>query len=130
MFDDDVRKEESSTDWSGTLIGASLLPVLFFFMFIGKGELGFTVCLVLAASIYAVRLRWGLRKHVWFWGTIFLILALHIPLLFMVRWPETSVPTIAYSLPFGIVDFGLIIGGISLAQRIFSKGRSCDEKDE
>ena len=130
MFNDDAPKEESPTDWSGTIIGASLLPVLFFFVFIGKGELGFTVCLVLAASIYAVRIRWALRRRVWFWATIVLVLALQLPLLFLVRWPETNVPTIAYSLPFGMVDFALIIGGISLAQRIFSEGPSSDEKDE
>jgi hypothetical protein len=130
MFNDDARKEESSTDWSGTIIGIAMWPILLFFIFIGKGELGFTACIVLGLSIYAVRLRWELRKHVWFWATIILIVALHIPLLFVVRWPETNVPTIAYSLPFGIVDFAFIIGGLSLAQRIFSKGPSSDERDE
>ena len=129
MFDYESPKERRPTDYSGTVIGAMLLPVLFFFIYIGKAELGFTTCIVLATSMIAVRLRWKLRKHVWFWATIVLILALHVPLLFIVRWPQSNVPTIAYSLPMGIADFLLIIGAINLAQRVFYKGSSSDGED-
>lgn len=129
MLDYDAPAEKRPTDWSGTIIGAMLLPVLFFFIYIGKAELGFTACIVLGMSILAVRLRWKLRKHGWFWATIVLIVALHIPLLFIVQWPQSNVPTIAYSLPLGIVDFLLIWGGISVAKKVFAKGSSSDEED-
>jgi hypothetical protein len=130
MFEYYPPEEQRPTDWSGTIIGLMLLPVLFFFIYIGKAELGFTACIVLAMSMLAVRLRWKLRKHVWFWATIVLILALHVPLLFIVRWPQSNVPTIVYSLPLGTVDFLLIMGAISLAQKAFSKGSSPDEERE
>jgi len=130
MFDYETPKEQKPTDWSGTIIGAMLLPVLFFFIYIGKAELGFTACIVLAMFLIAVRLRWKLRKHVWFWATIVLILALHVPLLFIVRWPETNVPTIVYSMPLATVEFLLMMGAISLAQKVFSMGSSPDEEDE
>ena len=130
MFDYETPKEQKPTDWSGTIIGAMLLPVLFFFIYIGKAELGFTACIVLAMFLIAVRLRWKLRKHVWFWATIVLILALHVPLLFIVRWPETNVPTIVYSMPLATVEFLLMMGDISLAQKVFSMGSSPDEEDE
>ena len=130
MFDYDHPKEKRRADWSGTIIGLILLPVLFFFIYLGKAEMGFTASIVLGMSILAIRLRWKLRKHVWFWATIALILALHLPLLFIVRWPRSNVPTIAYSLPLGIVDFLLIMGAISLAQKVFSKGSSFEEEDE
>jgi len=130
MFDYETPKEQKPTDWSGTMIGAMLLPVLFFFIYIGKAELGFTACIVLAMFLIAVRLRWKLRKHVWFWATIVLILALHVPLLFIVRWPETNVPTIVYSMPLATVEFLLMMGAISLAQKVFSMGSSPDEEDE
>lgn len=129
MFDYERPKEKRPTDYSGTIIGASLLPVLFFFIYIGKAEMGFSACIVLAMSMIAVRLRWKLRKHIWFWATIAFILALHIPLLFVVRWPQSNVPTIVYSLPMGIVDFLLIMSAVSLAQRAFSKGFSSDEEE-
>jgi hypothetical protein len=130
MFDYEPPKEKRPTDYSGTVIGAMLLPVLFFFIYIGKAEMGFTLVLVLGLAMIAIKLRWKLRKHVWFWATIVLVFALHVPLLFIVRWPQSNVPTIAYSLPLGIADFLLIMGAISIAQKVFSKGSSSDEEDE
>lgn len=128
MFDYEPAKEKKSADWSGTLIGVALWPVFFFFVYLGKPEIGFTTIIVLGLSILAVKLHWKLRKHAWFWATIVVILALHVPLLFVIRWPDTNVPTIAYSLPLGIVDFLLITAGINLAQKLFSKGE--DEENQ
>jgi hypothetical protein len=129
MFDyEEAPKEKSRTDWSGTIIGVSLWPVFFIFVFLGKAELGFNVMLVLGMVVLAVRLRWKLRSHAWFWATIVLVLLLHIPFLFLVHWPQTNVPTIAYSLPLGIADFLLISGAISLAQKVFGNGSSDDEE--
>ena len=124
MFDYESPKAKSPTDWSGTIIGVVLLPVFFVFVFLGKAELGFNVMLVLGLVMIAVRLRWKLRRYVWFWATIFFVLLLHIPFLFLVHWPQSHVPTIVYSLPLGIVDFLLISGAISLAQRVFAHGSS------
>ncbi|MGB6687306.1 MAG: hypothetical protein WBE76_05640 [Terracidiphilus sp.] len=128
MFDSEAPKEKSPTDWSGTIIGVMLLPVFFVFVFLGKAELGFNVMLVLGLVMIAVRLRWKLRRYAWFWGTIAFVLLLHIPFLFLVHWPQSKVPTIAYSLPLAIADFLLISGAISLAQKVFSKNDSDDEE--
>jgi hypothetical protein len=51
-------------------------------------------------------------------------------LFYLVRWPDSKVPTIAYSLPMGIVDFLLIMGAIGLAEKLFSKGSSSDDGEE
>lgn len=128
MFDSEAPKEKSPTDWSGTIIGVMLLPVFFVFVFLGKAELGFNLMLVLGLVMIAARLRWKLRRYAWFWGTIAFVLLLHIPFLFLVHWPQSNVPTIAYSLPLGIADFLLISGAISLAQKVFAKNGSDDEE--
>lgn len=130
MFDYETPRDKSRTDWSGTIIGAALLPVFFLFAAFDKEELGFNLIIVLGMAIYAVKLRWKLRRYVWFWVIIGLILALHIPFLFVVHWPESNVPTIVYSLPLGIWDFLLIMGGIGLAQKIFLRGAAPEEGDE
>jgi len=127
MFDYEAPPKKSSADWSGTIIGVMLLPVFFVFAYLGKAEMGFNLVLVLGLAMIAVKLRWKLRKHVWFWGTIVLILLLHIPLVFIIRWPQSNLPTIAYSLPLGIIDFLLIMGGISLAEKAFSKNSSSND---
>lgn len=128
MSNYEAPKEKSRTDWSGTIIGAMLLPVLFLFIYLGKAEVGFTACIVLAMFMIAVRLRWKLRRYAWFWATIVFVLLLHMPFLFFVHWPQTHVPTIVYSLPLGIVDFLLISGAISLAQRVFGNGSSDNDE--
>jgi hypothetical protein len=77
-----------------------------------------------------IKIRWDLRKYVWFWATIVLILALHVPLFYLVRWPQGKFPTIAYTLPIGIVDFFIILGAVRLAEKIFLKDSCSDDEQE
>jgi hypothetical protein len=128
-YEPSPHERQGRADWSGTIIGALLIPVFLLFVYLGKAELGFTACIVLGMIALAVKLRWKFRKHAWFWVTIALILALHIPLLSIVRWPQTNIPTRVIALPLGITDFLLISGAISLAAKMFSKGHSSDEED-
>jgi hypothetical protein len=132
MFDQLTGSEESEerkpTDWSGTIIGVALLPVFFLFVYLGKAEMGFSLALVLGMVLIAIRLQWGLRKHVCFWVTIVVVLTLHIPLLFLIQWPNTKSPTIAYAMPFGIADFLIVSGAIRLSKRLFLK--DCSPEDD
>ena len=85
--------------------------MLLFFIYLGKTDVGLTVDIVFGVAIIAAKIRWKLRKHVWFWAVIAFILLLHIPLFFIVRWPQGNIPTLVYTMPLGIVDFLLISGG-------------------
>jgi hypothetical protein len=123
-------ERQGRADWTGLIMAALAAPVFFFFVYLGKAEMGFTVSIVLCMAMIAIKLRWELRGHAWFWVTIALIMALHIPFLFIVRWPQTNIPTIAFSLPLGIADFLLISGAIRVAEKVFSKGHSSDEQHE
>lgn len=69
MFDYEPPKEESPTDWSGTIIGAMLLPVFAVVTFLVNADVALTACIILGLIILAIKLRWDLRKHVWFWVT-------------------------------------------------------------
>jgi len=120
MLDRDPSKDKEPTDYTGLKIGAVLIPVFLLFAFLGKADMGLTVCIVSGMIILAIKIRWNLRKHVWFWATIIFILALHVPLFFIVRWPQGNVPTLAYTLPVGIADFVIILGAVGLAEKFFS----------
>jgi hypothetical protein len=122
-------ERQGRADWTGLIVAALAAPVFFLFVYLGKAEMGFNAYIISCAVAIAIRLRWKLRRHAWFWVTIALILALHIPLLFLVRWPQTNIPTIAFSLPLGIVDFLLISGAIRLAEKFFAKSESADDED-
>jgi len=130
MFDYEEPKQKGRTDWTGPIIVAMLSPLFFLFVYLGKAEMGLTACCVLGLATLAVKLRWKLRRHVWFWATIIFILVLHIPLLFLVHWPDTRVPNIVYALPLGVVDFLFINGVLGIAENLFSKDSSLDEDDQ
>ena len=131
MFDDEPQvKEREPVDYTGPKVVAILAPVFFLVAYLSDKDTGLTVCLVLGAVMLAIKLRWKLRKHIWFWVTIALILALHVPLFSLIRWKHGNIPTIAYSMPLGIVDFLLIMGAIGFAEKFFPKGSSTDDEEE
>ena len=124
MFDDDHQNEKQSTDYTGLKIAAILAPVFLLFIFLGKPEMGLTVDIVLGMIILAIKLHWNLRGHVWFWATLAVVLALHVPLFLFVHWPDSKVPTLMYTMPFGVADFLIISGVIRLAEKVFSHTQS------
>ncbi len=124
MFDYDPPKAKEPADYTGLKIVAVLAPVFFLITFLANADMGLTACIILGVIMLAIKIRWNLRKHLWFWAIIVFVLALHIPLVFVVRWPHGNIPTIAYSMPIGIADFLITLGAIGLAERFFSKGSS------
>jgi hypothetical protein len=120
-------EREGRADWTGLKVAALAAPVFFLFVYLGKAEMGFTVGLVLCMAMIAIKLRWKWRGQTWFWVTIALILAIHVPFLFIVRWPQTNVPRIAFSIPLGITDFLLISGALRLAEKLFNNANSPDK---
>lgn len=124
MFDYDPPKEKEPVDYTGVKIGAILLPVFVLITFLSNADMALAACIVLGMVMFAIKIRWHLRNRVWFWAIIVCVLALHVPLVFVVRWPQGNTPTLFYTMPFGIADFLIISGALGLAERLFSKGSS------
>lgn len=130
MFDYDQPKEKGPVDYTGLKIVGILAPVFFLITFLSNADMGLAACIVLGMVMLAIKLRWHLRKHFWFWAVIGFILALHIPLVLIVRWPQGNVPTLFYTMPLGIADFLIILGALRLAEKFFLKGSSPTDEDE
>lgn len=124
MFDDDPRKEKQPVDYTGLKIVGILAPVFFLITFLSNADTGLAACIVLGMVMLAIKIRWHLRKRLWFWAIIGFVLALHVPLILMVRWPQGNIPTLFYTMPLGIADFLVISGALGLAERLLSKGPS------
>jgi hypothetical protein len=124
------REAKGLTDYTGLKIGAILLPMLLLFAYFGKEDVGLAAVIVLGVMAVAIKIRWNLRKHIWFWAIIAVILALHVPLVFMVRWPQGNAPTLFYTLPLGLVDFLIISGALRLAEKFFLKESSPTDEEE
>jgi hypothetical protein len=127
MFDYDPPKEKEPADWTGLKIVGILAPVFFLVTFLANADMALGACIVLGMIMVAIKIRWNLRRHLWFWATIVFILVLHVPLVFMVRWPQGKGPTLLYTMPIGIADFLIILGAVGLAERVFGKDSSDDE---
>jgi len=121
MFDYEPAKEKEPVDYTGLKIVAVLAPVFFLITFLSNADTALTAVIVLGVIVLAIKLRWHLRKHLWFWATIVVLLAIHIPLVFIVRWPQGSLPTRFYTVPIGIIDFFITLVAIDTVEKFFSK---------
>jgi lipoprotein signal peptidase len=81
-------------------------------------------------TMLAIRVRWDLRKRFWFWAVIVLVLAVHVPLLFVFRWPQGYhgwLPAIAW-LPIGLADVLIILGVVRLIEKFIVKSQRPNEE--
>ena len=63
----------------------------------------------------AAKTRWELRKRVWFWVTIALVVVLHMPIVLLVHWSDNRYPGVAL-LPAVLADYGVVYGCIKLVE--------------
>jgi len=130
MFDYESPKPKEPVDYTGLKIVVLVAPVFFLITYFYNADAGLAACIVLGLLLLAIKIRWYLRKHIWFWAIIVVILAVHIPLVFMVRVPQGHAPTLFYTMPLGIADFLIISGVLRLAEKFLSKGASSNDEKE
>jgi hypothetical protein len=46
---------------------------------------------------FAIAVKWELRERLWFWITVIVFAALHIPPIFLVPWTTKWVPALAFA---------------------------------
>ena len=120
--------QRKRTDYTGLVILAIVAPVYILFIFLGKEELGRSAAVVLGMTMVAIRVRWDLRKRLWFWTIIVALLALHVPLLFVFRWPRGYhgwLPAVG-ALPIGLADVLIILGAVHLVEKVAERPRSSE----
>ena len=60
-------EKRKAAGWTGVVIAAATLPLLFYFRHIGKTDMGLNIGICLGMNLIVIRLRWNLRRHLWFW---------------------------------------------------------------
>jgi len=125
-----TEQGKKPTDYTGLIIAAILAPVYIVFYLLNKEEMGRSVFIVLGMTMLAIRIRWDLRNRFWFWLVIVFVLALHVPLLFFVRWPEGYhgwLPAIG-TLPIGLADVLIILGVVGFVEKFIVKSPPPDQE--
>jgi hypothetical protein len=111
----------------GLLIFLCTLPVLLFFTHIGKTDLGLSIGMCLGMNTLAVGICWDLRRHLWFWAVVGVVLLLHVPLILMIQWPQEWVPRMAL-LPIGLADMLITVGVVRFVQKFIVISPPPDEE--
>jgi hypothetical protein len=111
------NKEGKITKYTGVMILALVTPVYLLFIYLGKDDIGRTASFCLGMILFAVAIRWELRKHAWFWAVMVVVLAIHVPLIVSYRWPQRWIPG-SVQLPFALTDLAIILGLVRLAERL------------
>jgi len=108
--------ETALTHKWGLLAGlCSLLP-LFIFAYLGDAGKGRAAAISLAVIIIVARARWDLKNYAWFWITLVVMIALHVPLVLLIPWTSRSYPGITL-LPVAAVDYAIVYGCIKLTEK-------------
>jgi hypothetical protein len=82
--------------WWGLLcLGTVSLPIYWLFDHFGRLNMALPTlnCIVVLGFVIAVKRK--LRWHAWFWGTMAILAALHVPLILFVPWTTKWVPALA-----------------------------------
>ena len=79
--------------WWGVLLGiiGSTLSAWLFEHF-GRLDIALPTLISIGTLGFAVAIKWKLKRRVWFWITIIIIVALHVPLILFVPWTIKWVP--------------------------------------
>ena len=100
--------------WWGVLcIILGGLPLMYLFDHFGEEALARPTLYSAGMVAIAIAMRWKLRRHVWFWITLTILAALHVPLILVVPWTTKWVPAIVI-IPIGIVDLYVMLAILAL----------------
>ena len=124
-YDDD---DEPKRDYTGTLIGVCLFPVWFLVANFFDTNIATSVCIFLGMILATIHFSPKQRKYTWFRVVMGIIACLHVPLIFLIKYPRFNF-TLAALLPIGLMDFILIRFILYLCGKFFHT-ESADDSDD
>jgi hypothetical protein len=119
-----AEDKQLTLSWKGGLgvfLGSILVGLLFYHF--GILALARPIGYSLIVIVAAISMRWQLRRHVWFWITVTVIAALHVPLILFIPWTTRWIPAILF-VPICAGDLAVMLGVIKLVEKLFGSTRS------
>lgn len=93
--------------------------VLLFHHF-GRSNLLFPTLASILGLGTATAVKWGLRRHVWFWGVLSILAGLHVALIVLLPWAVNKGPAIQIVGMAGI-DWIIIFAVLDAAERFVER---------
>ena len=115
QLDNDIKAvKQMRLPWWGVLcwmIGCALIALPL--AFLGRFDLARPTLFSVGTVGVAIATKWKLRRHLWFWVTMAVIVSLHVTLILFVPWTTKWVPAIVI-IPIGIADLYLMLAILSV----------------
>jgi len=112
--------------WWGVLcVIFGAIPLFLLFAHVSRLALARPTLDSVAMVIIAIAMRWYLRRHVWFWITMIIIAALHVPLILFVPWTTRWVPAIVI-IPIGLVDLWVMLTVLSVVGKFMGGPKTAE----
>ena len=118
--------EDSITRGWAILAAICISPLYILFVYFGDSGRGRAACVSAFSIATAARFLWDLKKRVWFWGTIAIIVALHVPVILLIPWGDQNLSYVAL-LPLALLDFGIAYGIIRLVENAVVRTRPSNQ---
>jgi hypothetical protein len=118
-LDNDIRAaKKMRLPWWGVLCGiiGSTFSAWLFDHF-GRLDLTLPTLVSIGMLGFAIAVKWKLRRSVWFWITMTVIVALHVLLILSVPWTTNWVPAIVI-IPFAIADLYAMLAILSVVGKL------------
>jgi len=113
--------------WWGVLCAIIAgLPIVWLFDHFGKFNLFLPTFNCVAVLGFAIALKWRMRRCAWFWITMTILAALHVPLILFVPWTTKWVPAIAIAA-IDSVDLIVMLAILSVVGK-FMEGPMTSER--
>ena len=96
--------------------------VLVGFLFDHFGKLALARPTIYSAGMIsiAIAMRWRLRRQLWFWITMAVIAALHVPLILFLPWTTKWVPAFMIA-PFAFADLYAVLAIVAVVGTLVAK---------
>ena len=115
------EKKPMTLPWWGVVcVIVCAIPVLFLFDRLGRFDLARPTLYSAGMLGAAIAMKWKLRRNAWFWITMTVIAALHVPLILFVPWTTKWVPAIVI-IPIGIADLYVMLAILSLVGKFMER---------
>lgn len=124
-----AEEQQESSGIEGPAIlafwAAGALVLISFFIGSSGSLRGFTAVTYLAVAVFAIGVFWRLRKHPWYWTTLAILLAIHVPLVIYAPFSEWSLHHKGMALVV-FADLLVYCAGIVAAKKLFEFGKGLE----
>ena len=101
------------------------LPTIWLFDHFGKFDLFLPTFNSFFVLGFTIAVKRNLKRHVWFWGTMAILAALHVPLVLFVPWTTKWVPALAIAA-IDSADLIVMFAILAVVERFMEASQSSE----